>query len=217
MTTVYPGNIPSNVGKDAKYSVVHGTSGMEVRLIYRIDRTERALLTTAKHPELVEMVNAVKVSTTQSPGGAFYINEFGHVLVPAASDGCVYAGSYSRYLEFDHGGEVLSPRPPAGLVPGKEWPGPHVGILYKITADGRDIRYEVRTSVSEKRYLLSAVAGPGAAAALAQRLSKYKGSGGGRIYINEAREFFAPVGEGPRYIYLGSLANDAWFPKPAVS
>jgi hypothetical protein len=57
---IYPGHVPSNVARDAKYSVVWGSEGrMEVRLIYRISGGERVLLTTDRHDELVEMVNEI--------------------------------------------------------------------------------------------------------------------------------------------------------------
>jgi len=221
MVSSYPGNIPSNVAKDAKYSVVHGNAGMEVRLIYRVGAGERELLTTSKHPELVEMVNRVKLSSAQSPGGVFYINEYQHVLVPAGGS-YQYAGTYQRILEFDFNRQVLGPRPPAGLQPGEDWQGPHVGIRYALTADGSDVRYEVKTttgptSTNEKRFLLSAAVGRAGASKLASRLGQYKGQGGGRIYINEVREFFAPVGDDPRYIYLGPLGDDPWFPAPQLS
>jgi hypothetical protein len=42
---------------------------------------------------------------------------------------------------------------------------------------------------------------------------------GGRIYINEAGEFFAPTMTMSRnipYLYLGPLGDDQWFPPPPV-
>ena len=56
---IYPGLAPSNVNKDAKYSVVSGEGGYEVRLCNASSR-EVALLTTGDHDELVDMVNTVK-------------------------------------------------------------------------------------------------------------------------------------------------------------
>jgi hypothetical protein len=60
--------------------------------------------------------------------------------------------------------------------------------------------------------------GPVGARGLAKRLSKVKGSDGGRIYINEALEFFSPVEGRDRidYVYLGSLEEDLWFEPPDV-
>src|SRR5687767_14083352 len=76
MATRYTGNVPSNVGKDAKYSVVRRSAGWEIRLIFRLSAEERALVTTSSHPELIELVNAVKEDVNGVPGGAFYINEY---------------------------------------------------------------------------------------------------------------------------------------------
>src|SRR5688572_3869824 len=98
---LYPGLIPSNVSRDAKYSVVSSRNGgMEIRLVYRISARERELLTTDRHDSLVDMVNSVKVAATGQPGGAFYINEHLHVLVPTPA-GCFFAGHCSELLQFE--------------------------------------------------------------------------------------------------------------------
>ena len=212
----YSGNCPKVVNKDAKYSVVHGAGDqMVVRLIYVLNKQERALLTTEEHQPLVEMVNAVKEEQNDQRGGAFYINEYGLVLVPT-KNGYFVAGPYDRLLEFEFEGLVIGPKAPKDVAAGQEWKGPHVGIPYVLTADGRDIRYEaeVRPQVIRRERLRDAV-GASRAARLAQRLAIHKPSGG-RIYINEARELFAPVEEMGKwkYIYLGNLGDDAWFPSP---
>lgn len=214
----YPGYIPSNVNKDAKYSVVNGSDGFEVRLIYRLSAREQALLTTKHHDELVTMVNAVKVEHNGTEGGAFYINEFLDVLVPTTDGNTYFAGTYQQLLEFEFDGEVISPRAPADLKPGDAWPGPHVGIRYKIKATGRDISYQFRPRPQvEREELLSDVHGEEAAAELATRLNAVRGQNGGRIYINECGEFFAPPPDlGGDYIYLGALDDDVWFPAPDV-
>ena len=215
----YEGNIPSNVNKDAKYSVVYGAAGkMEVRLIYRLGRGEKALVTTASHPDLVRKVNDVKEEFGLGSGGAFYINEFGHVLVPAGAE-CYCAGRYERYLEFDFEGARISPQAPASLKPGEVWPGPRVGVAYTLSADGSDIRYSRQTRPSvTKEFRLSEEVGEPAATRLARRLSRHK-RGGGRVYINEAREFFAPIGSDGEWehIYLGSLGDDEWFSAPRIA
>ena len=218
MAIPYPGNIPSNVSKDAKYSVVSGSDGYEVRLVFRLSAKERALLTTNSHDGLVEMVNEVKVEVQGVPGGAFYVNEFFDVLVPTLGGDCFFAGTYQDYLEFDLDGMVIGPRAPAGLQPGDVWPGPHAGIRYKLTAGGKDISYERKSGknrvVTER---LSDVHGADDAARLARRLARVKGDAGGRIYLNECGEFFSPPSElGAEYVYLGSLDDDLWFPPPDV-
>lgn len=210
---------PSVVAKDAKYSVVHSkTGGMQVRLIHRVNNSEKELLTSDEHDELVGLVNCVKEEHVGVPGGAFYINEFAHVLVPANGQ-CYFAGSYQKFLEFDFEGGKIGPRPPEGTEPGDPWPGPHVGIPYVLAAGATDIKCKVQLSATRIREeKLSRYAGKPAAARLSRRLGRVKGSQGGRIYINEAREFFAPVTSGydVSYVYLGSLEDDVWFPAPGV-
>lgn len=213
---IYPGLCPSNVSKDAKYSVVSGADGYEVRLTYRVSSRELALLTTDDHPDLVEMVNAVKNELSGQSGGAFYINEFRDVLVPAGGD-CYFAGIYEHNLEFDFDGPSVSPVAPDDLVPGDAWLGPHVGIRYTLEAGGKDIRYEKRSGNRVLLVKLSDEVGKTAATALATRLARVRGTEGGRIYINEASEFFAPPrNDGSEFIYLGHLEEDDWFPQPDV-
>jgi hypothetical protein len=220
MFTLWPGNVPSNVGRDAKYSVKSGgRDGMVVKLLYRMERREEALLSTAEHDDLVDMVNKVKVAKSGQPGGAFYINEYLDVLVPTP-DGCYLAGRYGRPLEFEFEGRVIGPVASSDLEPGEDWTGPHVGIAYTLTAGAADIRYvrNPRPKV-QQTVLLSDEVGRETARALASRLGQYKGKEGGRIYINESCELFAPVATGGdyRYLYLGRLEEgDPWFARPDV-
>ena len=219
MVVLYPGLCPSNVNKDAKYSVVHGDNGnMEVRLIYRASSREKWLLTTDRHEPLVNMVNSVKVELTGTPGGAFYINEYGHVLVPHPNGGCAYAGTYKSLLKFDYDGREISPIPPIGLRPGDRWLGPKVGVCYVLCAGGNDVKYELVSGVASREVYLSDYVGRDAAQRLARRLATVKGQQGGRIYINEVREFFAPISttDGNVHLYLGALGDDPWFPTPQV-
>ena len=215
----YPGMVPSNVGRDAKYSVVWGAEGqMEVRLIYRISAGERVLLTTDRHEALVEIVNDIKVGANGAPGGVFYINEYRDVLVPT-TEGCFFAGDYQADLEFNFEGTTLGPRAPAALEPGEPWPGPHAGVRYGLTADGSDVKYAKVDGNRELTEYLSNQTSSTSARDLAQRLGGIKGLGGGRIYINEATEFFTPIARGGHvvYTYLGSLReDDPWFPAPDV-
>jgi hypothetical protein len=213
MGAAFSGNCPTAVAKDAKYHVKREGDTWKIYLIYRINRLERALLATDAHPELVEMVNSAKEKHAGQPGGAFYINEFRHVLVPAGSNYFV-AGIYQKLLLFDFEGAYISADPPEDLEPGDIWPGPHVGIPYVLCAGARDIRYELKRGARISIELLSNHTSESDAAELAQRLASVKGEQGGRIYINEQREFFAPVGSD--YLYLGSLGTHAWFREPDV-
>jgi len=213
----YPGNVPSNVSKDAKYSVVSGGNGWEIRLVYRLSSSERALVTTGNHPDLVEMVNNAKIEGNGGEGGPFYINEYRHVVVPT-TDGPLFAGRYAPLLQFRFEGADISPQAPPGLEPGQDWSGPRVGTAYVLTADGADIKYRVETrpNVIAER-CLSAEIGRSGAARVARRFSRHK-PGGGRIYINEARECFGPTSRADAlaHLYLGRIEQDEWFAEPRV-
>lgn len=219
MALRYPGNTPSNVAKDAKYSLRTGPSGgMEVQLVYRLNARERALLTTDRHEALVEQVNAVKRELTGQAGGSFYVNEYFDVIVPDGEGGGFYAGTYEQLLVFDFEGTVISPVPPPDVRPGDVWKGPHVGIRYKLHAGASDISYETKAGRIATTHALSDHVGSSAARSLARRLAAVKGDQGGRIYLNEAGHFFAPLtdSEGLSYRYLGHLEDDPWFPPPEV-
>jgi hypothetical protein len=195
--------------------VKHEGSDWTVQLQYVLNNTEYALLTTREHTELVEIVNRTKEAVNGSAGGAFYLNEYGHVVVPSTDADYFFGGTYDEQLEFDFDGETISGRPATGVAPGDVWTGPHVGIPYTLNANASDIRYEATFGSTVERRELSGAVGSDQASRLASRLGGYKPSGG-RIYINECREFFAPVEgvDGWCYVYLGPLADDAWFPPP---
>ncbi len=215
MANRYSGNVPSNTNKDAKYSVVNGSEDWEIRLIFRLSSVEKALITTSSHPELVRLVNEVKQELNGTPGGAFYINEYKHVLVPT-QDGCWYAGTYRPPLRFFFEGNEISAEASDGLKAGEIWSGPRPGTKYTLSADGKDVRYkcETRPNVHTDRKL-SAVLGVTRAAKTASKLSRHKHSGG-TIYVNEAFECFGPLAgtEGIEHIYLGKIEPKEWFDEP---
>lgn len=211
----YTGLSPQRVNRDAKYSV---TAGGAIRLEYRESLRVRYLLTTEDHPELAERVNDIKVAWSGSRGGAFYINEFRYVLVPDGSGGpCFHAGQFDGDLTFKEGALEVTARAPDGLAPGDDWPGPHVGIPYVLNAGLTDIRYEKVDGRRSETVYLSDTEDSGRVRQLAQRLGEHKQSNGGRFFINEAYEFFAPVREGDEWVYryLGPFGDDdPWFMPP---
>lgn len=211
----YWGYSPMRVGKDTKYSV---TAGGAIKLEYQETARVRWLMATGDHPELVEMVNTVKTQLTGSPGGAFYINEFGAVLVPnGEGGGCFYAGDYRAILEFREGDLFVSPVAPVGIRAGDPWPGPRVGIRYTLNASCDDIRFELVDGRRTEQVYLSDQRGPSAAMRTAGLVAATKGRSGGQFYVNECRELFAPVQSGGayRYLYIGNLDGQAWFDPPA--
>lgn len=221
---IFTGHCPRNVNRDAKYGIRWDEGEWAVGLLYRTPEGEEWHATTKAHPDLVEKVNAVKVGVGSSPGGPFYINEHGQVIVPTGSDDRYYLAddSWEGLLEFDFEGSRLTGMgiDPDGrpLEPGDLWTGPHPGIPYVLRAGGGDVYYRShpRTRVTRQEWLSTCV-GSDAAKIFAARIQAVKGWSGGRFYVNEWRQIFAPVegAEGWEYRYIGHLELDSpWFPKP---
>ncbi len=223
----FAGNCPKNVSKDAKYSIrtgsaAQGYDGPIVAVIYESEDGERWHAATDNHPDLVNMVNEVKTSVGNPPNGAFYINEYKQVIVPVVGSSDYFlAGAYELPLRFEFEGKVISGEAVDlegnPISPGDTWTGPHVGIRYKLCAGGSDIEYSMspRPNV-EKRVKLSQAISPERAEKVASGIMAVKGPRGGRFYVNEYLNVFAPLEDGrdTPYLYCGRINLDEWFPKP---
>ena len=222
---LFTGNCPESVCKSAKYHIRLEKGTYVIGINYDTSDGEYWTPTTEEHPLLAKMVNDAKTEAGQPLGGAFYINEFRQVIVPA--DGKYYlAGVYYEPLTFtiqdDNGNDILISGQAVDLKgnplqPGDEWKGYLMGIPYVLSPQGPDIRFEIELNPHHfRRIPLSKVVDPKAARALAQRLSRIIGHNfGGRFYINDVREMFKPVTRNGCvvYIYLGRLNDDdPWFP-----
>jgi|TARA_B100000315_G_C14487395_1_gene545836 hypothetical protein len=221
--SVFQGNCPRNVKKDAKYSVKSGVNDPIVGIIYETREDERWYVSTEDHPELVKMVNDVKTSLGQPPNGSFYINEYKQVIVPAVGTEKYYlAGTYERPLEFKFESKIISGEPVDldgnPINPGDNWFGPHVGIPYVLCAGAKDIRYTTKPRPNvEKDIKLSNVIGKESAKSVAGKIRSCKGYEGGRFYVNEFCSIFAPIQADDefKYIYIGKLNLQQWFPAPS--
>jgi len=222
---VFVGNCPRNVSKDAKYHVRDisaQTKNAIVSLVYESEDGEIWYPSTDEHPELVEMVNAVKTEMGGGAGGAFYINEYKQVIVPVTGSSEYYlAGTYEYPLEFDFEGKVISGKAEDldgnPISPGDKWEGSHHGIRYKLCAGGKDIEYTWSPRpLVDKREKLSAILGPEQAKKVAKIVTAIKGAEGGRFYVNEYLNVFAPLTEDANvdYIYCGRIDLENWFPMP---
>lgn len=213
----YLGNTSRGISKDSRYTI---TADGNIRLQYSIGHDEKALLTTDAHPDLVAMVNEAKrIGGNPQGGGSFAINEYRHVLVPTTNGQQVlFAGTYTRDLEFDFNGTIIGPVAPISIQIGQEWPGPHVGIRYTLVAGATDVRYE-STSLRGNDQIktetkLSNFHAPESLGGLVAMFKAVKSSGGA-IYINEARELFAPLESKSgvyKRVYIGHLGKHPWFP-----
>lgn len=100
---------------------------------------------------------------------------------------------------------------------GDEWFGPHQGIPYILTAGGNDIKYEVEIRQNVRRKVsLSETINREDAQITINMIRDIIGPQGGRFYVNEFGAIFTPRFDGNyiKYIYIGNLKLDFWFPKP---
>jgi len=216
----FKGNCPKNVAKDAKYSIKSDEGEDKIGIVYKSNEGEMWYPVTDEHQVLVEMVNRIKLAAVNSPRGSFYINEYKQVIIPVSGNRIYYlGGEYSDPLEFEFEGKTLSgdAKDHNGnpLSPGDEWIGPHPGIKYILAGNGQDIYYEIEPRPKvRKRVNLSDFQPNNVVGKLCQLIQKFKPSGG-RFYINEFKQIFAPIqSDQLRYIYIGKLENlNEWFPK----
>ncbi len=240
--TLYRGVWPQNVSKLAKYALRFLDGAWKITVLYEAGEGLRYLAVEGGGAVLIRRINAVKTALRNQLGGAFYVNEFRHVLVPVADSsgsgfGSHYycAGRLDADLTFEFEGKPLTTKPvrPDGspLAPGDRWVGPRPGIPYVLAAGGSDIYYEspaltdtdpptVRPRMT-MRVLLSNVLGDKSAASHCARLvADVRGCAGGRFYVNEHGAMFTPVGAGDGngldYVYCGQIDRAAWFPEVAI-
>lgn len=238
MPALYRGLWPQNIGKLSKYTVSFIDGQWKVTVGYDLGDGLRFLAIEGADSGLAAMVNAVKTARAGQPGGAFYINEYRHVIVPVKSgttSDSFFAGVCHGDFSFPFEGSQLTTKPvDAGgrpLAPGQKWYGPRPGVPYVLAAGANDIYFEspaltddepprVRPQTT-RRVRLSKILGDRLAVGRATRpLAAIRGHQGGRFYVNEHGAMFTPVtagdGNGLDYIYCGQIDRTAWFPEPAV-
>jgi hypothetical protein len=211
-------------------------------VLYEAKQGLRYLAVEGAGTELAERINAVKTVLSSQPGGAFYVNEYRHVLVPVADttesgfgSHYYFGGRLETDLTFEFDGKPLTTKPirrdGTPLDAGERWVGPRPGIPYVLAAGGGDIYFEtpaltdgtppqvlIRTI---RRVELSRIlADKGALARAVGPLAKLRGHAGGRFYVNEHGAMFTPVGAGDGngidYTYCGQIDRAAWFAEPSV-
>lgn len=229
--TLYRGVWPQNVSKLAKYAVRFLDGAWKITVLYEAGGGLRYLAVEGAGADLAQRINTVKSALRVQPGGAFYVNEYRHVIVPVADMSGSGFGSHYYYacrldtdLSFEFEGRPLTTKPitmdGASLNPGDRWVGPRPGIPYVLAAGGADIYCEspaltddspprVRPSMT-RRIQLGKILGDKAAVARAvQPVSSVRGYQGGRFYVNEHGAMFTPVGAGDGngidFVYCGQI------------
>jgi hypothetical protein len=239
---LYRGVWPQVISKLAKYAVRFVDGEWRATVLYEAGQGLRYLAVEGASPRLVEMVNSIKRFAHEQPGGAFYINEYHHLIVPvraSSPDGrgseCYFAGLLQDELRFDFEGKPLTTRPiridGKPLNAGEPWVGPRPGIPYVLAAGGGDIYYETPALTDEdpprlrprmtRRVQLSRVLGDqGLLRRAVKPMVDIRGHQGGRFYVNEHGAIFSPMtmgdGNGIDYVYCGQIDRGAWFPEPPV-
>lgn len=239
---LYRGVWPQNVSKLAKYAIRFVDGDWKASVLYEAGEGLRYLAVEGAGNELIAQVNTLKTAIREQPGGAFYVNEYRHVIVPLSGDPISGTGSHYYFagrlgtdLNFEFEGEPLTTKPVhrdgTPLKPGEKWVGPRPGIPYVLAAGGGDIYYKmpaltdgdppaVRPSMT-RQVRLSRVLGDRVSVAQTVRpIANIRGYQGGRFYVNEHGAIFTPIeagdGNGLDYVYCGQITPSAWFPEPNV-
>ncbi len=241
---LYRGVWPQNVSRLAKYAVRSIDGEWKITVLYEAEEGLRYLAVQNDDKELADRINNVKIAFSDQPGGAFYINEYRHILVPvsiaskAAGSGSHYyfAGRLRHDLVFEFEGKSLSSKPidwdGNKINPGDSWVGPRPGIPYVLAAGGTDIYFkspaltkdeppQVRPCMMRKVHLSGVLKDKAAVGRAVRPVANIRGHKGGRFYVNENGAMFSPKqdddGNGLDYIYCGQIDPSNWFPEPAVS
>lgn len=240
--SLYRGVWPQNVSKLAKYAVRFLDNTWKITVLYEAGEGLRYLAVEGASDDLANRINAVKTALRNQPGGAFYLNEYRHIIVPVsggagpgASSHYYYAGRLDTELQFDFEGKPLSTKPVRSdgkpLNPKDQWVGPRPGIPYVLAAGGQDIYYEsaalteddppqVRPNMTRKVMLSKVLRDSDRVKAAVRPIHEVRGHQGGRFYVNEHGAMFTPVsagdGNGLDFVFCGMIDRTAWFPEPRV-
>lgn len=235
---LYRGHWPKNVSKTAKYGVRIDNGEWEVTVVCDLGDGLKYLAVDRGTTNIAKCVNQIKQAVARQEGGAFYINEYQHLLVPLkrGNDTHYFSdGKVDCEFHFEFEGKRLTSKPVNAdgnpLSPGDEWIGPRPGIPYVLAAGGKDIYYEtpaltetdppeVRENLTRKVELSKVIKDNARLASAIQPILDVRKHQGGRFYVNEHGAIFTPVdkgdGNGLNYIYCGQIDFDAWFPEPVA-
>ncbi len=238
---LYPGVWPQNVDRLAKYAIRLVDGDWKVTVRSETAEGPRYLAVQGAGADLAERINAIRTAVGARPGGAFYVNEYRHIVVPVEDDGApgagplyYYAGRLEDDLLYEFEGQRLTGRPErpdgSGLNNGERWVGPHPGIPYVLQEGGADIAYETPALTDDHPpagrssdpglVLLSQVLPNKCIASEPAKVRNTLGHQGGRFYVNEYAAMFIPAGGGDGngldYVYCGQIDTRVWFPEPRL-
>lgn len=240
--SLYRGVWPRNVSKTAKYTVRSEKGVWRVMVLVELEEgLFYYAVDKADSSEIIQLVNEVKIQFESAEGGIFYLNEYGHLIVPVkigeADTHYFFAGKIeNREFEFEYEGSRVTNKPVGNdgkpLKQGDKWIGPRPGIPYVLAAGGNDIRLKlpvfteddpptVKRGVHQKVRLSNVLNNSSLLDRTIRPILDIKGHSGGRFYVNEHGAIFAPLTSGDEdginYVYCGQIDKSAWFPDPVMN
>lgn len=167
-------------------------------------------------PALVAAVNAGKAALGATPGGAFLIDEYGCVLVPAStrSGTVVVVGECSgplRFLDPFASDEVFDLYDTRNLACGAPWHRPYIGIRHNLSAGGAiyfwdggpDGARALRPSAQDR--------------ALVAALRRIRPSGAVRFIVGPGGVVLTKIPPAWEPRYVGRIDPAKWFPKEELT
>lgn len=234
---LYPGVWPIYVRNLAKYFVHCEDGKWKIAVRYEIGDEIRHMAVEGAREEIDTLINAVRSAFGKRSCGAFYVNEYRHIIMPVSHKPSsvipyYFIGKLESDLHIKFGGRSLETKPFGNdgktLSSGEAWHGPHPGIPYSLTEDAKDIYYECpalssgdppRILPAARKYLSLALGNKDVAMQVASSIANYC-SRKRRFYVNEHGTLFTPKGYGDGngydYVYCGKIDPSAWFPEPHV-
>lgn len=221
--------LPACPGRDSRHTIRHNSlqPGNPWWVFYEPPASAPPIPADNPHPELVALVNDLKIAEGQKPGGSFSINEHGQVIARTTAP----RGTKGRAIHLVNvsGGAVATYKTPVvfqkgALTPlatpaeGDVWPGPLCGMTYSFAAPShpkppsRNVD-EIWIEVEGQNLQLSQDAGvrlyPPSTGPLADFLAALRRRipHGGRFRVNEFGRAFTSDDA----IYIGKVPMAQWF------
>lgn len=176
-------------------------------------------IATPSVKDLAKAVTRAKLHAGGNGGGAFVIDEYGHVIVPASSgDGRRFlAGVFKGTMRFENPFDPSEPFDLAGdayLRPGDPWKLPYVGMPYHLHRNGNIYFYQQDDVGGRSIYP------PKQDAELIRSIRRVRPHGAARIVVTHAGTVLTKVPSGGnrfeseenwQSVYVGSINPNLWF------